>query len=376
MYATSDRFLAAAKESHTVVTRVDVLKANEVVSSGEIEIVTGMVTMDENAAIRRSLECELLDPFGDLIPDGTDSLLDPITSELRIWRGYRYSDGTEEVVPLGTFRMSSVRASERDGQYTVAVTGYDRSFKLQGRTPAPFAIDAGTTCTAAIQRLLTRSLGSIDFHTYVSDEEFLTLLIPAGANPWQEAGKLALAVGAEVYFDRLGHCVIGPYASQAAQDYVWNYLEGETATFYNPEREVSPDDLANVVVVVGTHSAAAGVSAVVGDDDPTSPTYRYGPFGEQVWIENTERVATVAQAQSMARALLAKRLGPSEQISFYAVPNPALDLSDTIQATRLRLGINETRALVKSIRMPVTANDGPMYVQTRRSVFNRLPQVA
>lgn len=375
MYPVSNRFTDAPRGSHTVISRIDVLKAGETIQEG-LPIVTGVITADENAKITRTLDVELADPDGALLPESSMALLAPASAELLVWRGFRYSDGAEELAPQGIFRIGGLSYAEQDGQLIAHVSGLDRAAKLQGKAALSVAIPAGTPVEAAIAIILTSRWPAIPI--LPSETGFTTpaLLFPAGHDAWDEAAKLAESIGCDLQLSRLGQVAIAPKAIAAGSSYAWQFVEGVNANFFDPIREMASDDLANVVIVTGSHSATSGIRAEVGDVDPDSPTYRYGPFGEQVYTEDSERVSSIDQAYAMAKGILAKRLGPSEQLGLSTVPHPGLDLGDVVAVTRSRLGLDQKLAILESFQLPLTAADGSMPVTCRRSVITELPPKA
>jgi hypothetical protein len=67
------------------------------------------------------------------------------------------------------------------------------------------------------------------------------------------------------------------------------------------------------------------------DENPSSPTYRYGEYGEvPADPVETSRYGTVGQARAHARGLLAKTLGGDQEIELEHSPNLALTVSDRV----------------------------------------------
>lgn len=370
MYPVSARFLAAPKSSHVAIVRADVYHAQQFVRS--LDVIGDDVSADETATIRRVATLTFSDPDDDLVPTTArrvNEVLDPYRAEIKVSRGFRYTDGTEELAPLGWFRMRNLRITEHaDGGVALSTDGFDRSLVCQDRLPTAWPIPAGAAVEQEIARLLVGVFPGMTFALIDSGHVTPSLLLPEGANPWTEASKLAESIGARLSMNRDNVCVLQPETTTAANDYLWSFTEGVDADFWQPDRTVTVDDVANYVVVVGTNSQGATVRGVAYDDDPESPTWVQGPFGQRVHTEQSERVVSSQQATDMAKAVLVKRLIASEDVTFEATVNPALDEGDTVAVTRARLGLHERRMIVKSIRWPLVPGE-PMRVTARRSVL-------
>jgi hypothetical protein len=123
-----------------------------------------------------------------------------------------------------------------------------------------------------------------------------------------------------------------------------------------------------VVTVIGTNSAAPNVRGSAWDANPSSPTYRGGPYGTRTKVVRSENAITNTQAQAMANAYLIQLLGPQDTLSFTAVPNAALDVGDTVMMTRARMGVSGAAYVIAGIDLPLTADTG-MTIRCQRSVL-------
>src|SRR4249920_840953 len=133
MQTMSAALAAAVQASHVVAAKVEVLRGDEVI--GEITgPLDGSVTV-ERAAVERRADIQLFDAAGDLTPTTLTSLLSPGTgNNLRLWRGVRHPNGTEELVPLITGRLA--RSSGSWPNLTVSV--YDFAWVVaRARLEAP-----------------------------------------------------------------------------------------------------------------------------------------------------------------------------------------------------------------------------------------------
>lgn len=374
MYPTTSRFQQLVLESHTALFKAKVMRANQVVR--ELVITGGDVAADLDQPVTRSMSISVADPDGDLAPESAQDLLAPYGTEIAIERGILV-DGAEEMIPQGVFRLTGVAPKETDQGVEFALTGYDRAVRLENQLAKAYALTAGGTFEGAIQLLLLQKLPILRFRFPVTGFLVPNLVVTPDKQVWDEARRMAEACGYRLYFDRLGYCTMSPMESVAQSVAAWEFSEStgaqystldEAAAFWNIDRELTSDGLVNRVTVTGTNSGTSGVYGEAVDSDPKSPTYIRGSYGEVVEAHQSELVTSSLQAQSMARGILAKELGASETITFDAVPHPALDLADQVAVTRERLGITGRRALIQSIRMPLTP-DEPMSVTLRRSIL-------
>ena len=80
-------------------------------------------------------------------------------------------------------------------------------------------------------------------------------------------------------------------------------------------------------------------------------------------------LTTAAQCDAAAAAQLARQIGTTQQISFGAITNPALEPSDVVYVKRARAGIGENTVngeahVIDSLTIPLTASE-PMSGTTR-----------
>jgi hypothetical protein len=297
-------------------------------------------------------------------------LVDPYQSVLRPYRGIKFVDGTTELVPLGVFYPDQVSAGEgSNGAVTWKIRAFDASIRAQDELGQALAIPGGTLYTQAVQQVIRRVYPQASFT--LGDSRFTTptLVVDESTIPWTWAQDLGRDYGEDLTTDREGVFTSAPRILQTADAPVWEFVEGEGATSWEPERTIDADKPVNVVEVIGTNSAAPGVYGIAFDNDKSSPTYRYGPNGERKRTFRSEKVVTNAQAEAAARFLLSKLLGKTDQVTLKAIPNPALDAGDTVAAWRARLGLAGDRLLVAHIELPLVA-EREMSVTLRRSIMS------
>lgn len=353
MYPVSDRFPATIAGTYTNAARVDVLRGGELVAP--VQPVDGEVDVDLNATTCRSCKLTVVDSSGVLVPKGATDPLMPFGAEVRVWRGVAYSDGTSELLPLGTFRLRTADVVAGGG-VQVQLTGYDRSSIVQGPAAAPIPIQAGTKVEQAVAQVIAAKYPAATFDLAVTGYTTPALLVHAGDDVWGAATKLAQSAGYRLFADRMGVFTMRPIVASPQPAAV--FVDGDGSTFWAPQRSFdgtgSGTGLVNEVIVQGTHSSTGGtVSGSAADMNPLSPTYINGPYGKFTQTVQSEVVATSGQATAMAQGLLAQQLGVTEQVRLTCLPDPSLDEGDVVTLTSTPLGLAGVRQVVAQLTVPL-----------------------
>lgn len=369
MYAATAAFYREITGPHTAITRVDATQGDDTL---HLDVVGGQgITLDYDAPTRRGLDVTVTHEEHDAAD--LEDLLDEFITVLTPYRGVRYSDGTEELIPCGVFFPEKIRLTEDNaGGVTLNTSAFDASTRCQGPLDRPFHIDAGGRPDEVVPQLLGRKMADLQYRLAATPWSLPTLDLRGQVNPWSKASELYETMGYDLAIDRDGICVSDQRTVSVLEDPTWEFVEGINATFApGSERSVGAEDFPNVVIVKGTNAAAGRtVRGEAADEDPSSRTYRYGRTGERVLEVESEKVTTDEQANAMARLILARELGPQEELTFKALVNPGLDVADVVSITRERLGLLERRMIVTRIQMPLTVEgDGTMQITARRSVL-------
>lgn len=235
----------------------------------------------------------------------------------------------------------------------------------------PFTIPAGTNYATAIQLMVQNRLPFQAQFSLASTTHVTPLLVfgmaADGGDPWQDIQELATAIGYETYFDPAGVLVFRPVPDPRQGTPVWTFDETANPTIVDVTRELTDEHTYNYVVVKGqSTSTAEGVYAVSFDNDPTSATYIYGPYGIKSIIVTLAQVYTAAQAQQAADALLLNSLGAAETVTLTTVPMPALEPGDVIT-----VNVPDTKAagtyLINGMTTPLSPAEGQQLTCYRQS---------
>lgn len=326
MYPVTDRFLARLAESHQVATRVQLfLTTGQVV---DLDHSGGSVTVDRGQATRRT--CSVTCPDPDLIPRSPTDQLATYGAQLRISRGVYFGDGTEELVPLGLFRLDSVGGDINDGPITL--TGKDRSAIIaDDKFTTPFTVSG--TVVGAVSSLIQRSIPDADILSLIVDAPIGSRAFDVDADPWAGAQEIAASAGAEVYANADGVFVIATLPELLTTPPVWAVEATEGGVYISGNRAMSSDNVYNGVLARGENTAdnIPPVSYLATDTDVNSPTYWGGPFGRRPMFFSSSTLMTLAACTQAANLKLAQAKAPNASGDFSSLPNPALEPGDVLR---------------------------------------------
>lgn len=352
MYEISDDFRQELIQSHRICTLCQVFQPDGTFWKTLFPL-AGQVNFS-NDPVRRRATVRLSDPTGTLTPQDLDSVLTPYGTEFRLYRGIRLPGGVDyidaagfpaytrnEFIPLGVFRVFTVNTFDSGDSFAIQLDGYDRAWEVgRRRFVTPYTIAAGTNFGTAISTMIDNRYDGLAYNFSPTTHTTPELKFDIGDDPWRRAQEMALAIGMEIFFDVEGICVMRPVPDPAVDPVVWAYAEGPAATIMYVDRALSSVDNFNHIVVTGADDTGDPVYGDFADEDPASPTYINGPYGDIPYFINSGYVTTNVQAQEMAEAEFLKHYGGVEQMQLSIVPNPAHDVGDVVSVTRTRSQLN------------------------------------
>jgi hypothetical protein len=282
---------------------------------------------------------------------------------------YAFEDTVEEV-PLGVFVLTEVNVQEEQQGATMEIVGVDRSIRVQkAQWVNPFPIAAGTNLATALELVLTDRWPGVDLE-FASTSRTLPLTTlglqsgGSGRDPWADALRLASAGGFDLYFDGSGVAVLEPTSDPSDSTPVETYVEGADAMLLGAQRRISTDQTYNGVVVSGEGtSVRPPVRATLFDEDPASPTYRYGAFGDRPVFLSSSLVTSASAAAVVAQAQLSKVKGAEENVDWTQICDPSLDVGDVIFVENTGTRLSKVMVLDK-LQIPLAA-DQPMRATAR-----------
>lgn len=356
------------RNPHTIYTRVEVWRGGvrvDTYGDDGLPVYGGEVQVDGGRQIRRTLNGVRVDAT-----DDTWDLLSPVGTELRVYRGFRYSNGESEVVPVGRFVLDEL-AETYGGDWNGTVSAApDLMVRVQrARFTAPRHFSGPLRIADVLALLMSEVLGPVT-NTASSYAQ-----ITAGATYERDRAKavvdLATSIAADAYVTPDG----APMVADVRQigDPVWTVDAGTVGVLYTANRQRSTQRTYSAVVAAPGQidGAPPFPPQVAYDTDPDSPTYYLGPLEVVPYFMTSELFTTPEQAMLAAITRLPHVTAARAQLDLTAECNPALDVGDTILVNLPRRLRGQTavteRHLVVSLTVPL-APDGIQSITTRSSV--------
>lgn len=356
MYPTSDVYRAAIRSSHTAVATAEVWRDTQKIL--DLDIDSGSVSVSVSQATRRTCQAQFSVARADnaLVPDNAFDTVTPFGNELRLYRGVEFVDGTREMIPLGVFVMTNIDYVETSSGVTVQISGIDRSIRVSRNLwLEPYQVEAGSLTDALTNLLQNRWPGiTLDFPSIAVQVEQQVLGQESSSDPWKDAVHLAEIAGYDLFFDQNGVCVLQAFPSPDAASVVATFTD--TDALLSVSRSDSTTETYNgVVYIVESSWLLVPYRVEVWDEDPASPTYRYGAFGEVPKVVSQSAITDTEAAQAAAAALLSQGLGAAQSVTWESIVDPALDVNDVVQVTNV--GTKTDRVMiVDQLTIPLVAS--------------------
>lgn len=373
MWSISRAFRAAIESPvHTMTVKAQVLDTDfNVVAGGEFYdtgserhiqryIVDGQVDADTTRPARRTLTMSLLNPDAEFTPDSEWGGLFYVNRLIRLWRGVRFKDGSEEFAPIGTFMIDTADVIAERNMSIVAITGSDL-WKMMAKAQfgRPRKWTEGTEVQTVIKEMAELcGVSRFNFddlsHRGVQQREIQAdISFERGAIVGDEILKLANDWGLDVYFDQMGRLVSQDI--RLTESAVWEFKPAQDSSLLTVKASYKDELLYNHVVVTGTKDEGNPVFGYASDTDPTSPT-SIDRIGRRTFMYESKYIATTEQAEDVADKLLAKHRIVAEDIELQAVCNPAWEGNDVIRVTEQTFIKVDRRFRIRSFAIPLASS--------------------
>ena len=356
MYSSSSALKTAILTDHIVISKAEVWASDQKLQ--EINISEGTVQVDARSAVRRTCDITLITDreTTNLVPDNDFDLLTPFGNELRLYRGVQYYDGTEEYVPLGVFVIIEVAISDTNDGVKIQLKGEDRSIRVsRAKFTEPYQMVAGSL-ESSLTALLKNRYPDVEtaFPTTNVSITNIVLGTEQDNDPWKDSVEIAELVGFDLYFDQNGVVRMNQFPTLDGSVVVATFIEGSGTTVTSLNRTISTKSTYNGVIytIEGTE-VATPIRVEVWDEDPASPTYRFGIFGEVPVFIETSLVATEAEAIRAAISLLNIYVGSQEVINWESLVDPTLDAQDVVYVKSNGSKVDRL-VIIDSIDIPLT----------------------
>jgi len=333
MYPASAALKASVLTDHTAISKAEVWTSDQKLS--DLNVQAGSVSISSDSAVRRTCSVSLTTDrtSNNLVPDNDFDTLTPFGNELRLYRGVEFENGTREYVPLGVFVITEVNIADSNEGVKIEVRGQDRSLIVsRAKWTAPYQMVTGTL-EASITALLANRYPDVqtDFPiTNVSINQ-VVLGTEKDNDPWKDAVEICELVGYDLFFDADGVVQMKQFPSLDGSVVVASFKEGSGTTVTSLDRSISTQETYNgVIYTVEGSEVPIPIRVEAWDEDSTSPTYRYGKFGEVPVFIETSLISTEAEATTAALNLLNTYIGAQETISWESIVDPTLDVQDVV----------------------------------------------
>jgi hypothetical protein len=352
----SQALLRAVRSSHGMAVRAAVRTAwASGVSPGgeEIAVIDGDVTLNATAQVTGTLS---------LTTDGTGwspqpgkHPLQPYGTELYVERGVLVS-GSVEWCSLGYYKITEVdQATAPNGNLSVQA-----SDRMQGIIDAQVVTPVQFTAGQTVADVFTQLVGGVYPEAEIEyDWDAASDTLGAAQVTQQDRygflNDLLLSRGKIMWWDYRGVLVVKAQPPGSG-DPVSDVTGGEGGVIVSGQRTLTRDAVYNAVVVTadGADTTQAPLAVVI-DDNPQSPTYWYGPFGQVPQFYSSSAIVTGSQALAAGTAMLAKSLQLPFQVSFTCIPNPALEPYDLVRVNYGPQSSDELH-IIDTLTIPLTSS--------------------
>lgn len=326
MWPVSAAFEAAlAASSRRWRTKIEVLYGGDYITSLDV-LVSGRVDFDD-VAVRRSADLELIDPSGTITPVEATDLLSPKGTELRLSKGLVVAGGGVEWVPLGVLGIEDPEIEAHNGATRIQLSAKDRVAAVRARRfKAAYPIAAGTNTATAIKNIVTSRL-SVPTRITTTGNTTPEIVYEELSDPWSAVEDLATADNFAVYFDPLGTLVVEPLQTEVTGR---RYADDGTGHLVRCTRGISSEKTYSGVVVKGEHPDFDPVRVELWDENPASPTYRLGPFGERPYGFTSPLIKDSTMANAAANTILPRVTGMVQPATIETAGHPGHDIGDLI----------------------------------------------
>ena len=333
MRPVSDRFVEAIKGSHKMTVKAYALEAGQTGTQPdgvELAVVSGSVKYDFNAPIRASLDLVVKPTATVGFPTQAADPIDVSGKEIIVYRGIDYGGGDTELVSLGYFRIDTDEQSIPVDR-PITIEAPDRMAGIiDARLEQPRQYNSAWTYGDALEDLFSEVYPDVVIEWDDStDGRHIGSSVVQDEDRYALAADLVTAVGKIFYYDHRGIVVVRDLPDP--NDVVGEIRHGSRGTLTALRRRRSRVGAVNIIVATGEATdERAPARGVARDDNPSSPTFWQGPFGPVPGFYSSPLLVNDAMAMKAARTILDRRLGLNYAVDLAAVPNPAVEVGDSL----------------------------------------------
>jgi len=251
-------------------------------------------------------------------------------------------------------------------QQLIQIQGEDRSLLVtRAKWLEPYQMVSASLETAISAMLKTRYADIfVNFPTTNITIGQVVLGTDQDNDPWKDAVQLCEMVGYDLFFDADGVATMRQFPSLDGSVVVKSFSENSGTTITALQRSISTKETFNgIVYVVEGTQVTTPIRVTVWDEDSTSPTYRYGKFGQVPKFVKTNVSITSAAATTAAKNLLNTYIGSQEIIKWDGVVDPTLEAQDVVYVQANGSYVDRL-VIIDSITIPMSPSE-PMSAEAR-----------
>ncbi len=305
----------------------------------EFLLTSGTVTESKDA-VGRTLEMTVVSEYWktqfDTIKD-----LSPYKTLISVERAITLS-GIVIYIPLGVFRVYVTSGvGQADSGYELSVTAYSMEADVRGARFMHYPVAGVAPLRNTIKELIPDMLGdAFSANVEYDDTAIGTELDYRFADNRKlstEMERLDLMRllledrGVWGRFNRAGVYEVVP-EPMPSDPPVWTVDSGDEGVLVSTSKEYHRDGIFNAVVATGENEDTAwAYTFTLKDTDPSSPTRWDGPFGRVPRFYYSPLLHTETSVEKAADTLLKKSLMVKSGMGLSAIPNPTLEVGDTVE---------------------------------------------
>lgn len=339
MLAHSQAFADAVIFGGDPIHRVTILRGGDTIRTGLQFLPGATILLDETAASRRVLSNAFIaDPDGTLAAHPWSPVA-PYGSEVFVEIGFDLPGVGPKYVPAGVFRLQ--RTPQSSDTSAVDVSGPDRSAVIAAsRNEEPYVIAPNTTVGDAIGAYLHAKYPALPlefadeaYDVTIGRSPLVYLEGDLNGDPWQNSAALAAGAGLELYMTPDGAARLRVVPDVTDGVVAWEYLPGPRQLAIDGTNTPDTTGVYNVAVVTtqgtGVDVPLRAVREIV---DPASPVFPDpNGFGRRPIFMTVGFAYSQDQVDAAADALLRRKSGAAEGVTFSAVPHPAHEPGDIVR---------------------------------------------
>jgi hypothetical protein len=323
MIPSSALFQQAMSYSRTMFSEMDIVKGG-VILENQVPMSSGSLSTDRTRNTRYEASVEIGMYDWDTLP------IDSKGTRIRLYQGLE-SIGVRERVQVGEYQVFDFKRTNR-GTVSTTLKGLEQ-FLIEAQFIRPVTPPYGSSIIATITDLIHDVLPDVEVVAQCSQDRLVSSTGAWEKDRWGDAiTKLAAGISAEVFagYDGRFYIVDAPDLSTLVGRY--RVAGGEGGVLTTETRGDTRDGVYNGVSVSANSSdqTVPPVWAFSYDNNPDSPTYFYGDYGQRVRFYSSQFFTEVSQCQAYADRLLIESLAPNLSLSIGALPIPFLEASDPI----------------------------------------------